>query len=79
MGICRRYGRAGGGGARPRVTERIEREDASEGDLLRGRYGYPDITIHLTLFSASIAEGVPELLEHNDLKWITPSEIDRFE
>ena len=36
---------------------------------------YPDITVHLTLFNAEISEGVPELLEHNDLKWITPSEI----
>ena len=32
---------------------------------------YPDITIVLTLFNCTIAEGVPQLLEHNDLKWIT--------
>lgn len=37
---------------------------------------YPDLTVHLTLFYASIAEGVPQLLEHNDIKWITPAEID---
>lgn len=37
---------------------------------------YPDLTVHLTLFNASIAEGVPQLLEHNDIKWITPAEID---
>lgn len=37
---------------------------------------YPDITVHLTLFNASIAEGTPQLLEHNDLKWITIDEID---
>ena len=36
---------------------------------------YPDITVHLTLFKAEISEGIPQLLEHNDLKWITPSEI----
>lgn len=29
---------------------------------------YPDITVHLTLFNATIAEGVPQLLEHNDIK-----------
>lgn len=40
---------------------------------------YPDILIHLTLFRASIAEGEPVLLEHNDLKWITPEEIGDFE
>ena len=36
---------------------------------------YPDITIRLTLFHASIAEGEPRLLEHRDLRWILPSEI----
>lgn len=36
---------------------------------------YPDITVHLTLFNASIAQGTPKLLEHNDLKWIMPREI----
>ena len=39
---------------------------------------YPDITVHLTLFNAEISEGVPELLEHNDLRWITPSEIPNY-
>ena len=40
---------------------------------------YPDITVHLTLFSASITEGVPQKLEHNDIKWIAPSEISNYE
>lgn len=40
---------------------------------------YPDITIHLTLFNAIIAEGVPQKLEHNDIKWITPAEIPNFD
>ena len=40
---------------------------------------YPDLTVHLTLFNASIAEGVPKLLEHNDIKWITPAQIDDFD
>ena len=39
---------------------------------------YPDITVHLTLFNATIAEGVPQKLEHNDIKWITVSEIDDY-
>ena len=37
---------------------------------------YPDLTVHLTLFNASIAQGTPQKLEHNDLKWITVQEID---
>lgn len=39
---------------------------------------YPDITVHLTLFNASIAEGIPQKLEHNDIKWITPEEIQQY-
>ena len=40
---------------------------------------YPDLTVHLTLFNATIAEGEPQKLEHNDIKWITPSEIPNYE
>ena len=40
---------------------------------------YPDITVHLTLFNATIAEGVPRKLEHNDIKWIAVSEIDNYD
>ena len=40
---------------------------------------YPDIHIRLTLFNCKIVEGTPKLLEHNDLKWILPSEIPDFD
>ena len=40
---------------------------------------YPDIMVHLTLFNATIAEGEPQKLEHNDIQWIVPSEIPNFE
>ena len=39
---------------------------------------YPDITVRLTLFNATITEGVPQKLEHNDIKWITPAEIKNY-
>ena len=39
---------------------------------------YPDVTVHLTLFNATIAEDEPQKLEHNDIKWITPSEIPNY-
>ena len=39
---------------------------------------YPDLTVHLSLFHAVIAAGVPKLLEHRDLKWITPEEIPQY-
>lgn len=40
---------------------------------------YPDITIRLTVFNAYIAEGVPQLLEHNDVRWIPPKEIKNYD
>ena len=40
---------------------------------------YPDLTVHLTLFNATIAEGKPQKLEHNDIQWITPSAIPNYE
>ena len=39
---------------------------------------YPDLTVHLTLFNATIANGTPQKLEHNDIKWITPAEIGNY-
>lgn len=40
---------------------------------------YPDLTVRLTLFNASIVSGDPKLLEHNDLRWITVQEIGSLE
>ena len=40
---------------------------------------YPDINVHLTLFNAIIAEGVPQKLEHNDIRWISPAEIPDYD
>ena len=39
---------------------------------------YLDITVYLTLFNATIAEGEPQKLEHNDIKWITPREVRKY-
>ena len=40
---------------------------------------YPDITVHLTLYNAAIAEGIPQLLEHKAIAWIKPSEIPLYD
>ena len=40
---------------------------------------YPDLTVHLTLLNATIVEGVPQMLEHNDIRWITPEEIGNYD
>ena len=51
----------------------------SVGDLfMELTHVYPDLTVHLSLFRASIAEGVPRLLEHSDLRWITRAEIPDY-
>ena len=42
-------------------------------------HAYPDLTVHLTLFHASIREGRPQKLEHNDIRWITAAEIDGYD
>ena len=49
------------------------------GVFLEVTHSYPDLTIHLTLFHASIAEGTPQKLEHNDIRWITVDEIPQYE
>lgn len=40
---------------------------------------YPDITIHLTLFNATIKKGTPQKLEYNDIQWISVDKIDQYE
>ena len=49
------------------------------GIFMKVVHEYPDITVRLTLFNATIAEGVPEKLEHNDIKWITPAEVPNYD
>ena len=41
-------------------------------------YEYPDLTVHLTLFHSTIQEGIPQKLEHNDIRWITVGDIDQY-
>ena len=42
-------------------------------------HAYPDLLVHLTLFHATIAEGAPQKLEHNDIRWITVDEIPGYD
>ncbi len=55
------------------VTVRVEEEFAQV------THTYPDLTVHLTLFWASIEAGTPQKLEHEDIRWITAGEIDQYE
>ena len=40
---------------------------------------YPDLTVRLTLFHAAIANGIPQKLEHYDIRWISVDEIPNYE
>ena len=52
----------------------------SVGDVFMAvTHEYPDVIVHLTLFFAKIEKGIPKLLEHVDLRWITKEEIRDFE
>ena len=39
---------------------------------------YPDLTVHLTVFNSVIKSGEPKNLEHVDIQWITPGQINDF-
>lgn len=40
---------------------------------------YPDLTVRLSLYHASITDGTPKKLEHNDIRWIRVRDIDTLE
>ena len=41
-------------------------------------HDYPDMLIRLSLFHCVIPTGQPQALEHNDIRWIHPSQIDDY-
>ena len=52
----------------------------SVGDIfMAGIHEYTDITIHLTIFNACVAEGTPRAIEHNDIRYITPAQIPQYD
>lgn len=59
--------------------EELDIEIAVGDVFIEVKHIYPDITINLTLFNASISSGEPKLLEHCGLEWITPAEIPSYE
>ena len=48
------------------------------GVFMEVTHTYPDITVHLTLYHAALAQGVPQRREHAQLRWITPAEIPQY-
>ena len=49
-----------------------------EGVFMEVIHQYPDMTVRLTVYCAAIAQGEPKKLEHNDIRWILPSEIPQY-
>ena len=43
-----------------------------------GTYSYPDLTLRLSLFRATVKEGKIQKREHKDLRWIFPEEADQY-
>ena len=48
-------------------------------ELCAVTYDYPEVTVNLTVFFASILSGEPRCLEHEEIRWITADQIDDFE
>ena len=45
----------------------------------RVTHQYPDLRVRLSLYHAAIAEGRPKNLEHADIRWVKPTELDQYD
>lgn len=77
-------GKVESGESKEQALQRECLEELNIGISVGGKFSevtheYSDITVHLTLFNATISEGKPQKLEHEEIKWITPSEIPEYE
>ena len=59
--------------------EELSVEVAVGDEFMELIHEYPDLTIRLTLYHAEIESGEPQLLEHADLRWIRPEEMENFD
>ena len=59
--------------------EELDIEISVSDEFCSVTHEYPDITVHLTVFRASIKSGTPRLIEHTEMKWITPDEIGDYD
>ena len=50
-----------------------------QGIFMEVLHEYPDMTVELTLFHAVITAGTPQMLEHQDIRWITPAQIPGYD
>ena len=58
--------------------EELDIEVTVGGVFWQTTHRYDDLTIHLTLFEATITAGAPRALEHTSLCWATPAELGQY-
>lgn len=42
-------------------------------------HAYPDLTVRLSFYTAAVIKGEPQALEHADIRWVLPEELDQFD
>ena len=42
-------------------------------------HNYPDLTVHLSLLEATVAEGEPRALEHSEIRWVKMQDMHAFD
>lgn len=40
---------------------------------------YTDLTVRLSLYHAVIESGIVQMLEHHDIRWLLPTEVDEYD
>lgn len=62
------------------IREELECEVKIENKLCEFEYDYPDFKLEMDLYLCELKEGnEPKALEHNQIKWISPDEIDTLD
>ncbi len=61
------------------LTEELAMTVIVEDIFMEVIHEYPDITVNLILYNCRLDDTYPTALEHNDIRWIHPSEIDDYD
>lgn len=59
--------------------EELGCEVRADGVFMDVVHEYPDLTVHLTVYHASVVSGEVQKLEHNDIRYITRAEIPDYD
>lgn len=59
--------------------EELEIDIAVKGIFAETTYQYPDREIAFTFFDAAVIGGRPKMDVHNDMRWVTTSEMENYE